>query len=272
MSRMENRKYKIIFCDIDGTLLDSNHLISENTKTEIRKLERMGIPFVLVSARMPSGVFSIQKELGIKAPIVCYNGGLVFDENAIPLQSIGIDRDSALAIHDDIRKTWKTVCCSTYHNNDWIAEDTNDPWIVQEYKITSSEPKRGKIMDFVPPDGQVHKFLCMGDAEQIAQMNEVLKERYPALSIYRSKHTYLEIMDGTVLKSSAVKTLCREYDIPIKASVSFGDNFNDVDMLLATGIGFAMANAPEEVRRQIRNVTLSNDQEGVLAGLRQLNF
>ena len=46
----------------------------------------------------------------------------------------------------------------------------------------------------------------------------------------------------------------------------------ELDMLLATGIGFAMANAPEEVRRQIRNVTLSNDQEGVLAGLRQLNF
>ena len=79
-------------------------------------------------------------------------------------------------------------------------------------------------------------------------------------------------MDGTVSKSGAVKYLCKAYNIPIEATVSFGDNFNDMDMLLATGTCFAMGNAPAEVKRQVRNVTADNDHEGVLAGLEQLIF
>lgn len=96
--------------------------------------------------------------------------------------------------------------------------------------------------------------------------------KFPELSVYRSKDTYLEIMDSAVTKSGAVLYLCKSYDIPIEATVSFGDNFNDIDMLLATGNSFAMGNAPEEVKRQARNITLDNDHEGVLEGLSRLVF
>jgi hydroxymethylpyrimidine pyrophosphatase-like HAD family hydrolase len=112
----------------------------------------------------------------------------------------------------------------------------------------------------------------MGEAEAISGLDNVLKEKFPGLSVYRSKDTYLEIMDSAVSKSSAVKYLCGDYGIPIEATVSFGDNFNDADMLLATGTSFAMGNAPEEVKRLAKNITMDNDHEGVAEGLKQLNF
>jgi len=268
----ETIQYKMVFCDIDGTLLDSAHRISRGSRQKIQELNRAGIPFILVSARMPSGTFPLQRSLGIKAPIVCYNGALIFNERGNPVKTVGIDRKKAILIDSFVKREWSHVCCSAYCYDDWISDNIHDRWIMQEQSITASVPIEGKISDLIPEKGHIHKLLCMGEAEEISELYNALKEKFSGLSIYRSKDTYLEIMDGDVSKSDAVKYLCKDYDIPVEATVSFGDNFNDVDMLLATGTCFAMGNAPAEVKRLAQNVTLDNDHEGVIAGLKQLNF
>lgn len=265
-------QYRMVFCDIDGTLIDSNHQISQRTKQQIQELYQRGIPFILVSARMPSGIYPIQIELGIKAPIVCYSGALILNERGSPIQTLGIEREKAMRIDTFLKKEWSRVCCSAYCCNDWLTDNIRNKWIMQEQKITTSVPIEGRISDFIPEKGQIHKLLCMGEAEMITELSNGLKEAFSGLSIYRSKDTYLEIMDGAVTKSGAVKYLCENYHIPIEATVSFGDNYNDVDMLMATGTSFAMGNAPEEVKRQARHITLDNDQEGVALGLQQLSF
>ena len=268
----EIMQYKMVFCDIDGTLIDSSNRISQGTKQKIQELYHDGIPFILVSARMPSGIFPIQRELEVEAPIVCYSGALILDPYGNPIKTVGIDREKAILMDMYIKEKESSVCCSAYRYHDWISENVHDKWITQEKSITSSVPTEGKISDLVPQNGQIHKLLCMGEAGEIADLNKGLNENFSGLSIYRSKDTYLEIMDGSASKSGAVKFLCKHYDIPVEETVSFGDNFNDVDMLLATGTCFAMGNAPAEVRRQARNVTLDNDHEGVLTGLEQLQF
>lgn len=272
MAVPETRRYKMVFCDIDGTLIDSKHQISKSTVQKIRELYRMGIPFIIVSARMPSGILLLQNELKIKAPVVCYSGALILNEHGDCIKTAGIGHEKAVLIDSFIKKEWKQVCCSAFCHDHWIVDNIHDEWVVQEQNITSSVPVEGGISDFILPEGHIHKFLCMGDAQQISKLNRAMKENFPDLSIYRSKDTYLEIMDGAVSKSDAVRYLCRNYDIPVEATVSFGDNFNDVDMLHATGTSFAMGNAPDEVKKQAQNVTLDNDHEGVLAGLRQLDF
>lgn len=269
---MGSIQYKIVFCDIDGTLIDSNYRISEGTGRKIRELYHMGIPFILVSARMPSGIFPLQEELGIKAPIVCYSGALILDENGGCVKTAGIGRKKAVLIDEFIKTEWRKVSCSAFCHNSWIVGDIRDKWVEQERDITSSVPEEGGISDFPLRSGQIHKFLCMGETGEISGLSRAMKEKFPELSIYRSKDTYLEIMDGAVTKAGAVRHLCGMYGISIENSVSFGDNFNDVDMLLATGTSFAMGNAPEEVKQKAGNVTLDNDHEGVLTGLKQLHF
>ncbi|QOX65854.1 HAD family phosphatase [Anoxybacterium hadale] len=264
-------QYRMVFCDIDGTLINSEHHISQRTKQEIQELYHGGIPFILVSARMPSGIYPLQLELGIKAPIVCYSGALILNERGSPIKTIGIDREKAIRIDTFLKKEWSSICCSAYSCNDWLTDNIRNKWIMKEQRITTSVPIEGRISDFSEKT-QIHKLLCMGEAEMISELSIGLKEMFSGLSIYRSKDTYLEIMNGTVSKSDAVKYLCKDYNIPIEATVSFGDNYNDVDMLMATGTSFAMGNAPEEVKRLAMHVTLDNDREGVALGLQQLNF
>ena len=272
MNCNDSQRYQIVFSDLDGTLLDSSHQISKNTIAKVQEIDRRGIPFVLVSARMPSGIFPIQRTLGITAPIVCYSGSLILDGRGNTMKSVGIAYEKAMAVKTFITQRWKEACCSACHYDTWIVDSLDNPWVVKEYEITSSKPTEGLFAEALTSEDHLHKFLCMGEAGLIAEMEEGLKDAFPDLTIYRSKDTYLEIMEGSAKKSAAVKFLAGEYDIPIAATVSFGDNFNDMDMLLSTGISFAMENAPDEVKKSATYIAPDNNQEGVFQGLMRLRF
>lgn len=110
----------------------------------------------------------------------------------------------------------------------------------------------------------------MGDPKDIAGVLQMLHERYPELTIQRSKDNYLEVMNGAVKKSVGVHVLCRHYGVSEEQAAAFGDGENDIDMLRAVKYGFAMANAPESVRQQAKFVTLSNDEQGILYAMQQI--
>lgn len=263
---------KIIFSDIDGTLLTSDNKIGENTNKKIKELECLGIPFVLVSARMPEGIYLVQKALNIKAPIVCYSGGLVIDKENKIIDTRGIKVNKAIEVKEYIKDNWKDICCSVYSYNNWIADDIENKWIIQESEITKVIPIIGELIDILKNNQEIHKILCIGDANIINEAVNKLKEKYPELSIYKSKETYLEIMDGHANKADAVKILCDSMNIDIKNSISFGDNYNDIDMLKTTGKSYAMGNAPEEVKMQADYVTLDNNNEGIFEVLKKYSF
>ena len=70
-------------------------------------------------------------------------------------------------------------------------------------------------------------------------------------------------MNKSVSKTSAIQQLINLYNIEKDEVVSVGDNFNDIDMIKFAGIGVAMGNAPDEVKKISDYVTLSNDKDGV---------
>ena len=83
--------YRAVFCDIDGTLLASDHSLPAGTAEAVRAVSRAGVPFVLVSARSPSGVFRVQEQLGIAGPVVCYGGALILDRDRTVVHSLALD-------------------------------------------------------------------------------------------------------------------------------------------------------------------------------------
>ena len=77
-------------------------------------------------------------------------------------------------------------------------------------------------------------------------------------------------MNGKVRKSAGAEIVCERYNISMDEAMAFGDGQNDLDMLNAVGAGFAMANAPEEVKLAAPFVTPADNQhQGLLAVLRK---
>ena len=88
--------YSIVLLDIDGTLVDSNDQISHNTKSPLNRLEKNEIPVILCSARSPSGVEMVVRQVGLHSPIVCYGGSLILDADRSIIEDTGIGGDSAV--------------------------------------------------------------------------------------------------------------------------------------------------------------------------------
>lgn len=128
---------RVVFSDIDGTLLDSSHQVTRATREEIRKLERQGIPFVLVSARMPEAMTTIQAQIGIHSPMVCYSGALVVGEEGEYIHSCQIKLHKAAKIKHMLDQDFPSICCNTYGGSKWAVDDVSDPWVRREAEITT---------------------------------------------------------------------------------------------------------------------------------------
>ena len=216
------KKYKAVFSDIDGTLLNSKHQIPENTRKKIKQINQNGIPYVLVSARMPKGMTAIRAELEAKSPMICYSGALVVDEEDHPIYSVAMPQEVAMKLCRRVYELNPKISVNIYTNDEWLVKDKKEYWAAQESDITGVIPQEVSFED-EEVYKEVHKVLCMGDKEDMLKDHFHVKQE--------------EIM-------------------------AFGDNFNDIDMIRYAGLGVAMGNAADEVKEAADIVTDINDNEG----------
>ena len=73
----DKKKPRMIFSDIDGTFLTPESKVSPRTAKALHAVLGQGIPFALVSARMPEAIYPITDQLGVTIPIVSYSGAYV---------------------------------------------------------------------------------------------------------------------------------------------------------------------------------------------------
>ena len=89
---------KAVFTDIDGTLLNSMHRVTPRTREQVLRIIRKGIPFVIVSARSPSGIYPIMRRNGFSCALISYSGALIMDPDRKVLYSKEIRRETAARI------------------------------------------------------------------------------------------------------------------------------------------------------------------------------
>jgi hydroxymethylpyrimidine pyrophosphatase-like HAD family hydrolase len=106
----------------------------------------------------------------------------------------------------------------------------------------------------------------MGPADEIAVLyDNLILHLNEDLHVYKSKDTYLEIASKKISKKSAIATLLEHVygHLDWKDVIAFGDNYNDMEMLAAVGMGVAVGNAKEEVLAIANDVTATNKKHGV---------
>lgn len=258
--------YEIVFSDVDGTLLNSDHQLLANTLSSIKFLQQHGIPFVIISARSPSGIYPIQEKYGFRSPVISYSGALILDENRKVLYSKGFSLEVAKQVIAFIEESRFDCSWNIYSVDTWIVKNKKDPRIIREENIVHASAVEGSV-DMLSDHADIGKILCMCNPDCILDMEQKLKAAFPSLSIVKSSSILLEIMQSGVTKSSAVKTLCGLWGIPLENTVAFGDHYNDVEMLETVAMPFLMGNAPEELKNRFPNVTDSNDEDGIYHGL-----
>lgn len=266
------KTYSLVLLDLDGTLLDSNFQVSANTKRLLNRLESRGVPVVLCSARAPGGVELVERQLGLGSPIVCYSGGLILDTDRSILEDRGIERDDAVNFKQFAALHFPNITVCSYMYDIWLADDVKDPYIVMLAERNRSEAITGSLDDALKGTGHAHKLMCMGPPQEIWRLQNAAAQRFPTLEFVRSGNIFLEVLTRGVSKLTAMERLREHYHVDMDQIVAVGDYYVDIGMLSHAGLGVAMGNAPEEVKRAAARTTASNDEEGVYLALKTLKF
>ena len=263
--------YQLICSDIDGTLLNKDRELSKSTIQEVQRVHP--IPFVLISSRMPNGMRHLQREFGNeKTPLIAYNGGYVLSENNV-LHSTFI-KNSVLA--EIINKCTNTsIHLSLFHADEWYVPSM-DYWAKREENNTKVTPEIKANLDVLntwEKEGKgAHKIMCMGDENEIDALYKALEKDFSnEIMLYRSKETYIEISHKDISKKTAIDVILKHCfpALTLKNVVAFGDNYNDIEMLKAVGLGVAVANAKTEVLEVAKVITDTNKNDGVAKAIKE---
>ncbi len=258
--------YKLLCTDIDGTLLNADRELAPETIAQFKRIkDNCGI--ILASSRMPNAMRHLQAEVDIlDSPMIAYNGGLVLAGDRV-LSSTEIEYNEVRKIVELSHGT--EIHVSVYNSDEWYVPSM-DYWANREASNTKVTPQVRHLEETLGEYGMTqkgaHKIMCMGPAEEIAVLySNLITQLNDDLHVYRSKDTYLEIASKKISKKSAIATLLEHVygHLDWKDVIAFGDNYNDMEMLEAVGMGVAVGNAKHEVLTIANDVTATNKEHGV---------
>lgn len=259
-----------IFSDIDGTLLNSEHQLTQATRAAIMEVEAAGMPFVIVTARGITGTYPLLDENGIACPVVTYSGGVILDEQRNVIHHHGLTRAQAQEVVDFAEAEGLDMTWSAYSFEDWVAPDKSDPRLQNEERIVMAEAREGTIASI--GRDEVQKVLCLCTPGAAAEVRRSMHERFPELSVAISSDSLVEVMKAGSTKAQAVRTLCDIWGLDPADAIAFGDNYNDVPMLEAVGRGYLMGNAPADLLERMPLHAPDNNHDGIVQVLRELGL
>ncbi len=257
---------ELVAIDLDGTLLTSGKTITERTKRVLRALVNQDVRIVIASARPPRSVAGAYKTLGLTDCVICYNGALIYDPKSKQmLAHHPIKLNIAKNVVNRVREIYPDILVSVEVLDHWYTDKINNSYQTEVSK--QFQPDRlGPIDSWL--DCDVTKILLLGEEQYIERVKNVLVAEFIGkIGMAQGEKHLLQIMAKGVSKGQALKDVCSFYDIPLQRTIAVGDESNDIDMLEAAGIGIAMADAPDKVKRVADYVTSGNDDDGVAEAL-----
>ena len=257
--------YRVLALDLDGTLTNSEKIITPRTKQALLEAADAGTTVVLASGRPTVGIWPLARELELEKRggcILSYNGGKIIDcktgqtlvQHAFPPEVIPTVCTFA--------RYWNVVAL-TYDANGIVTEQPDNPYVQEEARINKI-PVR-KVDDLAAEiTWPINKLLLVGDPVDMPHVEELMQQEFAGrLSIYRSAPFFIETMPLGVEKSASLSLLLKVMGLFPKDLMACGDGWNDLPMIQFAGLGVAMANAVPQVRAAADFVTKDKDHDGV---------
>jgi 5-amino-6-(5-phospho-D-ribitylamino)uracil phosphatase len=264
-------KQHLIALDLDGTLLKDDKTISSATKKVIEKAKESGHQVMIATGRPFRSSEMHYRELELTTPIVNFNGAFVHH----PLNNNWGTYHSPLDIHvaKDI-----VEACQDFNLHNIIAE------VIDEVYLHYHDEKLLDIFGLGNPSittGDLREFLKQSPTSMLIHAEE---EHVPAIRKHLSEvHAevidhrrwaapwhVIEIVKTGLNKAVGIKKVSDYFQIPQDRIIAFGDEDNDLEMIEFAGKGIAMGNGIDALKNIAKEVTLSNEEDGVAIYLNEV--
>lgn len=252
---------KIVFLDIDGTILDHEKKIPESTKLAVKKLRENGVQVAIATGRSPLHAKIVIDELEIDC-FVSFNGAYaVYDgkvvhetpfkkehieeiiefanENGHSLCFLGAEGEGFTAINEHTRKALKSVLMEI----SGVDEDY--------YK-----------------ENNIYQVIAFHDGADV----EHYRENVTSVDFVPWHENAFDILPKNKSKASGIQAMIKNLGFNIEDVYAFGDGLNDIEMLKTVGTGIAMGNAEDAVKIHADFVTKDVAEGGIYHGLKHFNL
>ena len=280
--------YKIVAIDLDGTMLNSYGIVTENTKNEIKKVIENGTDVIIASGRPVDSIKTIAQEIGSKKYFIAGNGSIIYDiQNQEIIYEKFLSKEKVLEIikiceensisyniytENEILATSLKYNVLYYHKENLKKEESKKTKInlvknMYEYVKNADKEKFLKITICDKNSSIFHaiikklKDINEIDVLEVSHMSKkVIKQGTEEIPV---EYFYTEITADKVDKWYAVKFLMEKLELTQDEVMAIGDNLNDKKMIENAGMGIAMKGSTPEIKALAQYVTDANDQDGV---------
>ncbi|MNI32895.1 Sugar phosphatase YidA [compost metagenome] len=232
--------YKLIALDMDGTLLNNKQEISPENRAAIHAAYAAGAIVILSTGRGFQSALPYASDLGLDTPMVTVNGSEVWKSPKELLKRDLLSPQLVLDMHEianNFDTWWWAYAVDGIYNRDIPYEDAySKQWLKFGYYTE--------------------------DAKALPQIRRMIEE-WDQLEITNSHPCNLELNPKGVNKATGVREVCKLLGIEMSQVIAMGDSENDIAMIREAGLGVAMGNAQEEVKRIADLTTISNVEHGV---------
>lgn len=271
--------YKLICVDMDGTVLNDEKKISEENKNAIKRAHEAGVKIAVCTGRLFTSAVIYADMLGIKAPVIASNGGYIREKDKDDvIYEMPLKKEDSKEIYKIVSKYHASMFFNTY---DMVIANMEfeDNYTYTRLNKELPENRRIKLiypenmLDFIEKnDSGILKCVC--NFKDLDELNKLRKEieSLNKFEVASSGKDNFEVMPKGVCKGRAVKVLGEFYNIDRKDIICIGDNENDLSMLEYAGLGIAMGNAEDEIKKTVGYVTDTNNNSGVAKAINKFIF
>lgn len=260
---------KLLFFDIDGTLIECGldiYSITETTRKALDKLKENGHDVFLATGRCKCFITDGVMDYPFSGYVTC-NGGYV-EYRDEPLYKAIVP---AKAIKATMELSQKYNFNYYFENSDYIyIRDRQDERHLEFAKNWGMKP-RTLVDDFDPEEIETYiGMIVVNDTKDIPPMVEALSP-YFDVQRHQSDHSFDLTLKG-VSKAVGIEKLVERINRSIDDTIAFGDGRNDIEMLETVDLGIAMGNAVEEAKASADYETDRIENDGIVKALKHFEL
>lgn len=244
---------KIIFFDIDGTLVDMERKqISTKILETLKRLKENNILLVISTGRAPVALPDFKDYFDAFST---FNGSYCFNHNETILTNPIPNEDVQILIHNATLMD-KPVAIST--KDQLVSNGDNDPDLVEYFSFSKSKLNVSDAFEEISKQ-DVYQVMMSGKKEEY---EEILKNTKQAkIAAWWDKA--IDIIPSSSGKGNAVHKILDYYHLDVSESLAFGDGNNDIEMLEAVGTGVAMKNASNDLKAIADDICGDVKEDGI---------
>ncbi|ANQ07203.1 Haloacid dehalogenase-like hydrolase [Plasmodium coatneyi] len=258
---------KILFTDIDGTLLNSDNKLSPLNMQTLIKAKEKGIKIVFATGRP---IFSVQGVIGEELkkndlklfPGIYLNGCITYGENGEKIIDHIISDELKMDIHNFTKKKKFDQYCIWYTADKTFCFSINEE--IRNYmNVESVSPE--VITEATFKTLKVYKVLMCLNEQNISSILQSCKDLFAhKINVANTFMCYIELFHQKTNKFEGVKKICDNYNISLNNALAIGDGENDMEMLEGVPTSVAPSNASDKVKKCAKYIGPSNN-DGVVS-------